>query len=210
MTKYKFRAILAAAALSVVMLLLLSNWSGGFLLRRKASPDKNEEQFRSLLIEKFGEKVRAPDFALEDLQGNQVALRDHRGKVVFLNFWATWCPPCRTEMPSMERLYRKLKGEGLVMLAVDMQENQKQVAKFMKGLDLSFPALLDGDGSVSYQYNIIGLPSTYIIDPQGYLVGKAVGPRDWSNGESVNFFQSLLLKKQPLDSQVPRGLGGRK
>ena len=100
----------------------------------------------------------------------------------------------------MERLYKKLKDRGLVILAVDMQESEKLVKPFMRDFSLSFPALLDLDGDVSFLYGIRGLPSTYIIDREGKIIGKAVGPRDWSSQESIQLFQSLLKKSAPVAS----------
>ena len=100
----------------------------------------------------------------------------------------------------MERLYKKLKDRGLVILAVDMQESEKLVKPFMRDFSLSFPALLDLDGDVSFLYGIRGLPSTYIIDREGKIIGKAVGPRDWSSQESIKLFKTLLKKTAPVAS----------
>ncbi|MFQ5852998.1 MAG: peroxiredoxin family protein [Candidatus Binatia bacterium] len=196
MKRYKILAILVISALLV--LFVLSSSGDGFLHRRKAPVSDEKDSFTKLRIGKFEEPVVAPDFTLKGLDGSQVTLRDLRGRVVFLNFWATWCPPCRLEMPSMERLYRRLKEKGLLMLAVDMQESEKLVAEFMRDFNLSFPALLDRDGSVTFLYGVRGIPSTYIIDRAGRVVGRAVGPRDWASQESMQLFQSLLKKAASL------------
>ena len=156
--------------------------------------------FTTLRIQKFEEPLVAPDFTLNDLKGNQVTLKNFKGRVVFLNFWATWCPPCRREMPAMEHLYKKLKDRGLVILAVDMQESEKLVKAFMSDFSLSFPALLDLDGDISFLYGIRGLPSTYIIDREGMIIGKAVGPRDWASQDALQLFQSLLKKTASVAS----------
>ncbi len=100
----------------------------------------------------------------------------------------------------MERLYKQLKDRGLVVLAVDMQESEKQVRAFISEFNLSFPALLDLNGDISSLYGIVGLPTTYIIDREGKIIGKAVGPRDWSSQESKQLFQSLLKKTAPVAS----------
>jgi peroxiredoxin len=134
----------------------------------------------------------AADFQLPSLTGDKLRLHDQRGKVVFLNFWATWCPPCRYEMPEMERLFQSLSQQPFVMWAVAMQESHEQVAPFIKGNRLHFPALLDLDGTVSARYAIRGLPTTYVIDCSGNLVGRAVGPRPW-NSTAVRTLLAALL-----------------
>ena len=159
--------------------------------RDKAMPQGNDE-FAKLRIRKIAPAETARDFVLDEIHGNRVSLSSFRGKVVVVNFWATWCPPCRTEMPSMEGLYRQLKGSGLVILAVDLKESKKQVADFMRNLALTFPALLDTDGRVSRSYGTIGLPNTYLIDRKGRLIGRKPGSRDWATAGTVAFFRKLL------------------
>ncbi len=198
MARNKILAILIVVA--VAMLLVLSTSGDGFFHRRKTPVSGKNDLFTILRIQKFEEPLVAPDFTLKDLKGNQVALKNFKGRVVFLNFWATWCPPCRREMPAMERLYKKLKDRGLVILAVDMQESEKLVKAFMSDFSLSFPALLDLDGDISFLYGIRGLPSTYIIDREGMIIGKAVGPRDWASQDALQLFQSLLKKTASVAS----------
>ena len=192
MARYKILAILVVVAVST--LLVLSTSGDGFFHRRKAPKPVKKDLYTRLRIQRFEEPLVAPDFTLKDIKGKQVTLKNLKGRVVFLNFWTTWCPPCRVEMPSMERLYQELKDKGLVMLAVDMQESEKLVKKFFKEFNLSFTALLDLDGDISFLYGIRGIPITYIIDREGKIIGKAVGPRDWSSQESVQLFQTLLKK----------------
>ncbi len=198
MVRNKILAILFVAA--VIMLLVLSTSGDGFFHRRKVPESDKMDLFTRLRVQKFEEPVVAPDFTLKDLKGTQVTLKNFKGRVVFLNFWATWCPPCRREMPSMERLNKQLKDRDFTMLAVDMQESEKQVRAFISEFSLSFPALLDLNGDISSLYGIVGLPTTYIIDREGKIIGKAVGPRDWSSQESKQLFQSLLKKSAPVAS----------
>lgn len=196
MVRNKILAILFVAA--VIMMLVLSTSGDGFFHRRKVPESDKMDLFTRLRVQKFEEPVVAPDFTLKDLKGNQVTLKNFKGRVVFLNFWATWCPPCRREMPSMERLYKQLKDRDFTMLAVDMQESEKRVRAFISEFSLSFPVLLDLNGDISSLYGIVGLPTTYIIDREGKIIGKAVGPRDWSSQESKQLFQSLLKKSAPV------------
>jgi thiol-disulfide isomerase/thioredoxin len=134
----------------------------------------------------------AVDFSLKDLSGQDQNLGSYAGKVVFLNFWATWCGPCRAEIPSMEELYLELGNEGFVIIAVNSQEAGEQVAGFVENTGMSFPVLLDTDGRVGAAYSIRAIPTTYIVDPQGYILGRMVGTRDWSTPEIVSLVRDLL------------------
>lgn len=137
--------------------------------------------------------VTAPDFTLANMQGEQVSLADYRGKVVVLNFWASWCPPCRAEMPSMERLYGNLKGGDFVLLAVNVEENGRPaVAAFSQKIPMSFPVLLDNDQRVSGLYRVSGIPQTFIIDKRGEIVQEVTGARDWNSPETRELLTSLM------------------
>ena len=137
----------------------------------------------------------APNFTLPDFDGNMVSLTDYRGQVVFLNIWATWCPPCVEEMPSMEKLYQELKDEGFEIIAVSIDvSGAKAVLPFMKKHKLSFPALADTGGSLQGLYQTTGVPESFIIGKNGILVEKAIGPRDWATPEAIRFFRDLIQK----------------
>lgn len=115
------------------------------------------------------------DFELEDLNGNKVSLSDFKGKKVFLNFWATWCPPCKAEMPDIEKLYQETKDTELVILAVNVGEDKKTVQDFIIEKGYNFPVLLDVKGEISQMYQVTGIPTTYLIDTKGYLDDGATG-----------------------------------
>jgi peroxiredoxin len=123
----------------------------------------------------------APGFTLKDTEGNTHRLSDYRGKVVVLNFWATWCPPCREEMPSMERARKQVEDEPIVILAVDVGEDEDTIFLFTGDYPVEFPLLMDRDGAVTKDYPVIGLPTTYIIDPDGIIRYRAVGSREWDD-----------------------------
>ncbi len=147
----------------------------------------------ALAMHRPPEALEAPDFTLPDVDGQPVRLRELRGKLVFLNFWATWCPPCRLEMPSMERLYQTFKQTAFAMLAVSIDRQGGEAVKpFMEELHLTFPALLDQQSVVARQYGLRGLPTTYLIDPEGRLIGAAVGGRDWDRPEAKALIAGLL------------------
>ena len=141
------------------------------------------------------DNLPAPDFTFPGLDGKKVSLSDYKGKVVLVNIWATWCPPCVEEMPSMEKLYRKFKGENFEILAVSIDESGlKAVAPFMKKSRLTFPALLDSKGTIKTAYGITGIPESFIIDQQGILIKKIVGPVDWAAPKIFRFFSDLIQK----------------
>lgn len=123
----------------------------------------------------------APDFALPRLSGEEVRLSSLRGRVVLVNFWATWCKPCEEEMPAMERLYRALEPEGLELLAVSVDDTRDVVEAFQAEQDLSFPILLDPDQRVSRLYQTFRYPETLLVDREGVVVERYVGPRDWDD-----------------------------
>jgi peroxiredoxin len=143
----------------------------------------------------LGKSVPAPDFTLPDLDGKMVSLADYRGKVVLLNIWATWCPPCVEEMPSMEKLYQELKDEGFEILAVSVDASGAEaVTPFMKKHKLSFPALTDTEGAVKDLYQATGVPESFIIDKDGIIVEKIIGPRNWVVTGAISFFRNLIQK----------------
>lgn len=137
----------------------------------------------------------APDFSLPRLDGEIVRLSDFRGKVVFLNIWATWCSPCREEMPSMERLYQEMKGQPFEILAVSIDIlGAKAVAPFMTEFKLSFPALLDPQGSIQRLYGATGVPESFIIDKNGIIAAKVIGARDWASPDAVKVIKDLAQR----------------
>ena len=135
------------------------------------------------------------DFELEDLDGKKNKLSDLKGRVVLLNFWATWCPPCREEKPSMQELHEALGDDGLVVLAVNLQEDKKSVAQFMKDRDFSFPVWLDATGYVGSVYGARSIPTTYVIDREGFVLGGAIGGRDWSSPDVLALFRKILAEE---------------
>ncbi len=189
----------AVVSLLVLLFLSLGTFaviSTGFFHKREQPPAADEDLFKKLKIQRFSEKVLAPDFTLADVNGRRVRLGSFRGKVVFLNFWATWCPPCIQEMPTMEKLHGEFGGKGLVILAVNFRENPEQVKAFLKEHQLTFTTLLDPKGKVFELYQAWSLPATSIVNKKGQAVGKVIGYRDWHKPEMKEFFRRLLDEKQ--------------
>ena len=132
------------------------------------------------LLHEVPERPAAPDFSIEDIDGAVHTLSAYRGKVVIVNFWATWCPPCREEMPSMERAWQKLRQEDVVMLAINVGEDEDSIFEFTASYPVEFPLLLDRESAVIGSWPVRGLPTTFVIDPKGNIVYRAIGGRDWS------------------------------
>ena len=134
----------------------------------------------------------APDFSLVDLKGQTWTLSDLKGQVVFINFWATWCPPCLQEMPSMQRLFTTLQKENFKMLAI-LNNDQMAPAQFIAGQKgLTMPILDDSENIVGSQYGLTGLPETFIVDKEGILRVKFIGPELWDSPEHIQMLMKYI------------------
>lgn len=186
-TTVRARFAALAAACALILLLAAVPASG-----RQPEAADLEQRFSRMGIVQPDKPVRARDFEVRSLDGGTVRLSDLRGKVVFLNFWATWCGPCRMEVKDIDRLNRTLRGEAFAVMAVDIQESEKQVTRFMHREGVDFPVYLDPDGNAALQWGITGIPATFIVDHRGYVVGYAMGPREWGSEASVELMRSLM------------------
>ncbi len=137
----------------------------------------------------------APDFSLVDTKGNKVTLAEMRGKVVLVNFWATWCPPCVEEMPSMDMLNKFMAEEDFVMLAINTEKNGSTVVpKFLEKKPYGFTILYDDQGIVQQQYGVHQFPESFIVGKDGDVVEKISGPLDWSSPRAVAFLKSFCKR----------------
>lgn len=143
-----------------------------------------------------GKGTKAPGFTFENLEAEKVALEDLRGKVVFLNIWATWCEPCRDEMPSMEQLYQKLRGRPFEILAVSIDRDASKVMPFRDEFSLTFPILLDPRSRITRLYRATGVPETFIIDAEGVIAERVIGPRNWGRWANVRRIASLVERAE--------------
>lgn len=135
----------------------------------------------------------ASAFMLRDLNGKLTSLRDFEGKVVLLNFWATWCANCRNEMPAMERLYQSLRADGFEIVAISVdQASTEKVKAFAEELKLTFPVLHDRDSIISNLYSNPGVPVSYLIDREGRIVYRVLGEYDWYSSEARGAVKTLL------------------
>lgn len=135
----------------------------------------------------------APAFTLTDSEGKVHKLEDYRGKVIIVNFWATWCPPCRAEMPSMQRAWEQLREEDILMLAINVGQDEEAIFQFTADYPVDFPLLMDQDSAVTGKWPVRGLPSTYVVDTEGRLAYKAIGGREWDDPALLD--QVRALKK---------------
>jgi thiol-disulfide isomerase/thioredoxin len=157
-----------------------------------ALDDETSELVTGMGMMPFEQKIPSEDFELALLSGGRTSLGEHQGKVVFLNFWATWCPPCREEMPSMQALYDELADDGLEILAVNVLESEETAAAFIEEQGFTYPVLMDTNGRVMMRYGVRAYPTTYLIDREGYVIGARPGFHDWASDDVITHLRSLL------------------
>ena len=133
----------------------------------------------------------APDFVLQDTEGRTHRLSDYRGKPVIINFWTTWCPPCREEIPSMNRAWHLLEEDGIALLAINMGEDEDTIFIFSADYPADFPMLMDREGKVIAEWPVKGLPTTYVVAPDGTLAYRAIGSREWDDEALLDAVRAL-------------------
>jgi len=144
-------------------------------------------------IQSLRDNIKTPDFCLEGLNVKKVQLSALKGNVIFLNFWATWCGPCKDEMPSMDSLYQSYRERDFVLLAISVDDGSPDPArKFIQKHRYRFPVLLDPAGKTLDLFEINRIPATIIIDKKGRMVGRVIGPRDWSKPEVFSLIDQML------------------
>ena len=189
--------ILVVVALAVLLLSSCAQKKPA-AVKAPVSPAVMASQLRAAGLDVPTTEVNAVDFSLESLDGKTVSLSSYKGKVVLLSFWATWCGPCKQEMPAMEKLYQKLKGQGFEVLAVDMMEDKATVSAFVKTSGYTFPVLLDKTGEVggNDMYAARAIPTNYVVDKTGKIVGRKIGidGPPWTSDERIAVFESLLAQ----------------
>ena len=182
--------------ISFACVFLLITFSSLFAEEKKIPLNASEkillEQSR---IEVPSHYIEAHDFEGEMASGKKASLADFSGKFLILNFWATWCSPCLKEMPDLDHVYQSLGPENLVVLAVSMGESQERVRKFLKKRNYSFPVMTDPEMEITRLYGVRNIPITYLVDPSGVILGRALGPRVWSWPKLLKFFRSRMNRQ---------------
>lgn len=156
---------------------------------------KKEDLFSKAGIQRIKAGTKAPNFRLEDLTGKKAELKHYKGKVVFLNFWATWCGPCKEEMPSMEELCKQFKDKDFVFLTISVDyAGVKPVKDFIEKHRYTFPVLIDPKCETLDLFEVKGIPTTFLIDKKGIIIGRAIGPKDWKKPEVIAVLNLLIEK----------------
>ena len=155
-----------------------------------AAPD----MLGKLNLSSYPRATKPPEFNGSTIDGRTVSLASLGGKVVLLNFWATWCQECRPEMPMFEQMHREFAAKGLSVVGINAREGTVAIRAYAKELRLTFPLVLDPKGEINAAYGVIGLPATFLIGRDGRAVARAVGPRDWGNASAKRIIQALLAE----------------
>jgi peroxiredoxin len=184
--------LLFAVVLTTYGIISYDKLGNTLLIKENTDSREIDRLLRDMGVTKVPNLAPPVDFNLLDINGNKIVLSGLKGKIVFLNFWATWCSPCREEMPSMQKLYARFKDKDFAMVAVSLNEPASAVKKFFKDYNLTFTALLDSDGELMSPYGIRGIPNTFIIDRDGTIIGKAFGPRKWDDQKAIALFEHLI------------------
>jgi peroxiredoxin len=155
----------------------------------------NQSAGASIIFHAYAKPMPAPEFSLEDLQGKTVDMRQLRGQVILLNFWATWCPNCRKESTSFEKLSTQYGPKGLILFRINSKESRESVEEYVGKESLHVPVLLDKTGKVGRLFGIWAHPTSYLIDRQGMVRYRAVGPVDWTGPEALSVINHLLKER---------------
>lgn len=158
-----------------------------------AQAEADEIVATSLKLQKPEVVGDAPSFLLDDTDGNPRHLNDYKGKVILIHFWATWCLPCKEELPAIKTLWERFKDRGFDVVAI-AGDRKDTVVSFIQRHEIKFPVLIDQYGSALRSYRVRGLPASYIVDRTGKIKGIATGQRDWLNPEAMDFIEDLLSK----------------
>ena len=187
--KPTLKTFLLLLVLPVFGLVVFSFWEIDLLA--KTENQELERLFSDMGVLQIPLDTDPIEIRLKDPTGRPISLSEFRGKIVFINFWTTWCLACVIEMPSMEKLHQAFKDKDFVMLAINLQETASRVKQFYKEHKLTFTTLLDTTGDVGAGLGIRSIPTTFILDKNGRIIGKALGPREWEGKKSIALFEYL-------------------
>ena len=165
------------------------------------SPARAESEMTPLLkpldLVGYASRTAPPHFSGSTIDTRGVSMRDLRGKVVLMNFWASWCAECRPEMPVLERLHRELAPQGFAVIGVNAREESEAVRRYARELGLTFPLVLDPDGKIKALYGVVGIPTTFLVGRDGRAVAFAIGPREWASPPARTLIRALLAEPAP-------------
>jgi peroxiredoxin len=194
--RYYILAIsLLVAIVAVIVLYEHQNPESPPLTTESSGTNEVDQLFGEMGITPVNPGAGPFDIALQSLDGGTVNLAKYKGKIVFLNFLTTWCQSCRDEVPSMGKLYEKLKNGNFSMVALDLEQPASIVKEFVQDLKIRFTVLLDSDGRAKSLFGVRTIPTTFILDKEGRVIGTAVGPREWDSKKSIALFEHLAAEK---------------
>jgi cytochrome c biogenesis protein CcmG, thiol:disulfide interchange protein DsbE len=170
-------------------LLVLTAWSAAGAESPAVAP-----LFKQLDLVAYRSGTKPPAFSARTVDAHELSLADMHGRVVVLNFWASWCQECRPELPVLERLHRTFGSRGLAVVGVNARETPTTARRYANDLGLSFPLVLDQEGKINGLYGVVGLPSTFLIGRDGRAVAFAVGPRDWEGAAARAIIEAMLAE----------------
>jgi len=173
--------------------------AAGLLIASIASPARAEPPavtslLKPLDLRAYPAGTMPPSFAGHTFDARHISITDLRGKVLVVNFWASWCIECRPEMPALDRLHRELAARGLAVVGINAREERATVRRYAKDLDLTFPLVLDQDGKINAAYGVVGLPTTFLVGRDGRAVALAIGPREWAGAPARAIIEALLAE----------------
>lgn len=162
-----------------------------------AASAQSKVDYKSVaILQPMKDIAPTPEFSLATPDGKKISLKDFRGKIVLLNFWASWCVPCREEMPAMEKLYQEYKDKNFTILAVAVKDRRQDTIDFLKELKITYPIALDPDAKVGQEYGAFGLPATYLIGPKGEGLARGWGPAEWNGSAARKLIKDLIDGKR--------------
>ena len=160
------------------------------------------------LMDPVADEPEAQAFTLDSIDGVSISLDDYKGKFVLLNFWATWCAPCRKEMPALDRLHNKLNNGNFEVVGIHVGPSLSGVQRFLEQVPVEFTILIDQNMELS-NWGVLGLPTTFLVNPEGQLVYRAVGEREWDSAKIVRFLRKIMSSQQQLEQEdAPASTGG--
>ena len=178
---------------SMILFLSLFAFASASAHSKKANlTDEDRKLLTSLRITPPSIWIKAHDFAGELIDGSIINLKDYHHRFVLLNFWATWCVPCLKEMPDLEKAYQQMGSKKLIVLAVGMGEDKSSISRFAEKHEFTFPMIADSTLEIARLYGVENIPITYLINPEGIIIGRALGIRDWASPELIDFMDSKL------------------
>lgn len=171
----------------------------GLLVAALAGPASADERaltslLKTLDLRGYPSRAAPPEFSGRTLGARQLSMTEHRGRAIILNFWASWCLECRSEMPGLERLHREFSSRGLVIIGVNARESKEAVGRYATELGLTYPLVFDPDGSINALYGVIGFPTTFVVGRNGRAIAFAVGPRHWESAPVRALIEALLAE----------------